>query len=383
MAIRVRHLADGSVQSSDASTYTLNLPETGFLHALLVTVSATNGATSGRAVSPLDIADNVRVMVNGDERAFDLTPAEIEKCHESWAGYGLTMKQDESAAAVQSVVLPVLFGRWIEDMEYFLPCSRVKAPKLEVVYSPTIAADGGFATGTTTIDVVALWSPESDRLAYRGTLVNRTVKAFTSLASGDENTDIDTNELIRAISIYAYEAAVEDGTDVTAVILRANSGEFDLFNGDWQTLLDTTRHRHWCEILHSFKTFLQNNDTLATRLGHIISITWNVLTTDLLASNIVYHQHPDAIAGDTITVDATTIDISAGAEDLLADAADRAALVEVRGYSPSYFGMIEFTSPDSESGWLNPAEYSALDLIVTQGGAGAAVRISTQTVHKY
>ena len=383
MSIRVVHLEDGAVQSSDATTYTLTLPQSGFLHALLVTVSCTNGATSGRAVSPLDIADSIRVMVKGDQRAFDLNVTEIEKYHETFMGYPLQMHWDEQAAAVQSVVFPVMFGRVLEDMEYFLPCSKVGKPRLEIPYSPTIAADGGFATGTVTIDVIGLWSPEEDKLPYKGTLITQTIDNYTSAASGDTKTDINTKDPIRAIGVYAYEAGVEDGSNITAVRLRANSGAFDPVKCDWPNLIDVSRQRHWAEISHACKAFLQDTETLKTRLGHIDDVRVNPYIDDNLASNLFYLRHVYAIAGDTLTLACTVGDITAGAEDLTSDTTDRLTQIAVKGDSPSYFGTMEWTGLDGGQGYLMPDEFDDLAVILTNGNAGGQVYVSTQTLHQF
>lgn len=383
MSMRLRHLVNDEIEASDASTFSTLLPETGYLHALFVTVKATNGATGGRAACPLDIADIVRVIANGEERIFELTPRELEKWTETCLGIPLEMIQDERAATVQSVVFPILFGRWFDDTDYFLPLSKVKSPKLEITYSPTIAADGGFATGTTTFNVTALWSPETDKLAYKGTLTTRTIKAFTSLASGDDPTDINVTDPIRAISVYAYEPATEDGTDITRVRLAANTGEYDLFACDWQDFLDINRYKHYADIQHSFMAFWQDNDVLLTRIGRIRHISSTVFADDDQAGDIFPIRQYDNITGDQIRLVASVGDITAGSETYVTDNADKPTLVKVTGNAPSYFGLIDYLAPDYGAGYLDPTEYSKLQLILTQGGAGADVRVGLQCLHQY
>jgi hypothetical protein len=378
MTVRLRHLANNEVQTSNDSTYSLRLPVTGFLHALFVRVAADNGATGGRNVGPLDIADEIRVVGDGDERFFTLWPRELEKWYETLMGNPLVMLQTEVASAEQFVVLPLLFGRSYYDPNFFLPLGRIKNPRLEIPYSPAIAADGGFTTGTTDFNVLALWSPETDRLNYQGTLITRTVEDFDSAASGDNVTDIDITDPIRAVGIYAYEAGVEDGTDITRVRLEANSGEYDIFAGDWFDLLEYDKMLFWSRIVHNFRLFAQNNDTIDTRLGRIRQYSIELNENSEIAADQSLQYTIDAIAGDRMTFAGSLLDIVAGSEEVAADATDRDIYLSVEGDSPSYFGLIPFMMIDEPNFYLNPKEFDKLRLILTQGGAGADVRVSLQ-----
>lgn len=383
MVARMRHLANEEVQSSNDSTYSLRLPTTGFLHTLWVTVRCTNGATSGRGVSPLDIADEIRVVGDGDERYFSLQPVEIEKYWETLMGQPLQMRQTEAASGVQMVCLPVMFGRMVEDKSLFLPLGNLKNPRLEVVYSPSIAADGGFATGTVSIDVTALWSPEQDKLNYGGTLVTRTIKAFTSVASGDDTTDIDIQDPIRLVAIYAYESATEDGTDVTRVRLEANSGEYDVWQGDWQNLLDYNRSMFWANIRHTARLLNTDAETWLSRLGNIKHYNIEPLYTPSTANDTFSVFVVSAIAGDRLTFKISDVDVTAGSETHADATADYALYVSAEGDSPSYFGCIPFFAYDEPQYYLNPKAYDKLRLILTQGGAGATVRNSIQFLKRY
>lgn len=380
---RMRHLANDEVQSSDNSTYSLRLPVTGFIHTLYVTASITNGATSGRGVNIFSAIDEIRVVGDGDERMFTLTPAELEKWYETQWGMGLSMVETQVADGVQSAVFPILFGRFFYDANFFLPLGRIKNPRLEIVYSPSIAADAGFATGTTTFDVVALWTPEQDRLNYAGTIVTRTVEAFTSVASGDNTTDIDILDPIRAVGVYAYEASVEDGTDVTRVRLEANSGEFDIWQGDWKNLIAYNKSLFWGRVVHNAHLLLTNNETWNCRLGNVKQFSIEVLETTDLADDSFQLFRVDAITGDLLTFDGADVDITADSEVITATSADSDLYVSVEGDSPSYFGLLPFYMNDEPGSYLNPREFDKLRLILTQGGAGATVRNSIQFVKTY
>ncbi len=375
---RTRHLLNDANQSSNDATLSLELPETGFLHALFVRIRALNGATSGLGVGPLDIADEIRVVGDGDERYFTLQPREIEKWYECLKGKGLDMLETDALSTDQYVVLPVLFGRDTFDPQYFLPLGRIRNPRLEIQYSPNIAADGGFTTGTVDIDVVGLWSPPSDNLTYGGTLITRTIKNFTSIASGDEATNIDIMDPIRAVGIYAYEAGIEDGVDITRVTLEANNGEYNLLSVDWDNFLQMNRHLFGARIVHNFRTLVQNNDTMNVRLSAIKQWSLALLETPSVAADTFLVYRIDAIAGDLLTFAGAEADITAGAETFTDHATDNPIYLSVEGETPSYFGLIPYFQNDEGAGYLNPALFDKLRLLLSQGAAGAAVRISLQ-----
>jgi hypothetical protein len=262
----------------------------------------------------------------------------------------------------------------------YLPLSMVKNPRLEIPYSPTIAADGGFATGTTTFNVMALWTPDSEKLPYDGTLCLRTIKAFTSLASGDDQTDVTILDPIRAIGVYAYENQVDDGTDITRVRLEANTGEYDLWAGDWDDFLQVSRVGWEALIHHNFKLLAQNNDVLDTRMS--LPKQWSIGVRAGLSAGDTYPLYVfDTVAGDRLTLDGALGDFTGGATSLAADTTDRAMQVKVEGVSPSYFGLIDYADVDDPSNYLNPKDFDKLRVILSQGGAGADVRIGVQYLH--
>jgi len=380
MTYRLRHLVNDAVQSSNDSTYELSLPESGNLHSLIVRVRCTNGATASRNVGPLTIADNIRVVGNGEEKFFELSPVELEKWIETTQGIGLDMEHDEAASAVQYVCFPILFGRKLYDREMYLPLSRIKNPKLQIPFSPAISATVGFATGTVTFDVLGIWSPENLRLPYLGTLITKTIKVFTSVASGDEPTDVDVFDSVRAIGVYAYENNVADGVDINRVRLVANGGEFDIFQGDWDNFTEFNRQNFGCDITHRFKLLAQDTDVLATRLSDPREYSVSNGTITDIAGDIFVIAGLITPTGDNLTLSIGDGDITAGAETYVTSVTNRIYYVSVTGRSPSYFGLIPYMWPDEPQGYLKVNDYNKLELILTQGGADAAVRISVQTL---
>lgn len=377
------HYVNDEVQSSDAATYRVELPNRGALHTILLKAQCTNGATAGRAVSMFDVVDDVKVVGDGSEIIYSLTPEEIEKWHECLHGMALTGVQNEAASAVQEFVLPLMFGREVYDPSYFLPLERFKDVKLEVSYSPSIAADGGFATGTTTFDVELLMTMSNQGLNYAGTLKTRRINTFTSVASGDQEVELPDNLDIRAIGVYAYEAAVADGTDVTRVVLEDKSTGKKLFDADWDDFIHINRELFGSEVSHTIRAFLQDTETLNTRIGEILGLDVTYLGDVTLATDLFELVRVDTITGDRLTFNLSQVDVTAGAEDIVTHAVDEDVLVTVHGKSPSYFGLIPFMYQDVREAYLRTANYGKPTVILTQGGAGATCYVSIQEAKSY
>lgn len=381
--VQLRNLVNDAVQASDAATYELELPNSGKLHSLLLTAACTNGATSARALTILDVVDLVEIVGDGSEVLYSMTPQEIEKWAETLSGNALESIEEHGASLVQSMVFPILFGRKLFDPECYLPLGAFKQTKLRVTYSPTIAADNGFTTGTTTFDVKAFITPDDQSLPYMGTLTTKRIKDFTSLAAGDDLTDLPRNNPIRAIGVYAYEANTADGTDVTRVQLRANNGERVLFDADWPNFLDINRNLFGCEIFHTARLLQTDAETWDCRLGYVRQVVIEPIYTPSDANDTFSTFNASGYTGDRITIQIRDADVTAGAETFAVATADYRMQVTAYGKSPSFFGLIPFLYQDVKDWYLQSNQYSKLELLLTQGGAGATVRVSLQELRQF
>lgn len=383
MPARWRHLINDAVQSSDAATYSTDLPTAGALHALLVTAKITNGSTAGRNVGVLDAVDEIRIRGDGEDPIKLLHPQEVEKWYETLWGKALPGTATEAASAVQQMTFPVLFGRRLWDPEMFLPLERFKTAALEIDYSPTIAADAGFTTGTFTVDVMALISEAADRLSYRGTLKHRRIKSFTSAASGEDTTELPDTALIRAIGVYMYENQVDDLTDITRVRLEDRPTGKALVDFDINELYAMNEALFGAEITHLYRLLAQNADVLDTRLGRPTAISLRPIVAAEIGTDTNLIATISAITGDRLTLDASIVTETTVTTPEAADTTDRRYQVAVRGLTPSYFALLPYMYPDDESGYLPVERFGGLNLILTQAGAGATVRVSVEELVKY
>ena len=383
MSARWRHLLNDGVQTSDDAVFTLTLPNRGKLHALMIKVQCTNGSTAGRGVTILDALDDIQVLGDGSEVLYSLIPEETEKWIETLFGRALSMVQTEAADGVQEGVFPLYFGRNMYDGEMYLPLDRFTDVELRLSFSPTISGTVGFATGTFTIDVQALITPENVPLAYLGSLVTRRVKQFTSAASGEDRTELFDNTVYRAVGVYAYEAGIAEGVDVTRVRFEDTAEGVVLGDWDWDDFLHFNRDLFGAEITHYWDTFTNDADTLDTRITEILGAGIDIVVAIELVADMALYNHLTAIAGDRLSIGAAILDIVAGSEALTLDTTQRQRLVYARGKSPSGFGIIPYMYNDRPEGYLNSADFGQLEVILTQGAAGADVRLSIQELRQF
>ncbi len=373
-----RVILANEVQSSDAATKIVKLPLSNYLHTLYVKVQCTNGATSALDQDISDVVDLIEVVANGSDVLFSLTAQEIKRWSLWQTGLNLVQSRNERPGGVQEMVFPILFGRVPYDPNFYLRCATLADLELKITYSPTIAATS-FVTGTTTIGVYATMTMGGQPGDYLGTLTHKTLRSFTSAASGDEQTLIPRGNLLRQLMVFAYEAAIEDGVDITNVKFDLNNDEQVRFNIPWNDLNNANKYDNWVNHAENIMALTADTQTKATDVARIkrISVSEQAVMSD--ANDTFEMVHVTTIAGDTVTINAMAADITAGAETFATDATLRNTLISVEGEGLSHAVVLDF-SKAGETELLNTSQFDQVRLTLTQGGAGASVRISSQEV---
>jgi len=373
-----RVILDNEVQSSDDATKIVKLPLSNVLHTLYVKVKITNGATSTKNQSLEDVIDKIEVVANGSDVLVSLTPQEIKRWCLWVTGLNIQQARNENPGAVQEAVYPIHFGRMPFDFDYFLPCARLADLEVRVKYSPTIAATA-FVTGTTTISVFADMTMGGEPGTYRGTLSHKTVRSFTSAASGDDQTLIPRGNLLRSVLIYAYEAATEDGLNISRVKFDLNNEERVPFNIAWKDLQDLNSYENWITHIENIKAYCADTDTIDSKVAKIqsVSVAENFVYT--IATDLLQFRRVTVLAGDRLTIEGSQGKWTAGTEDLTADVTARSTLLRVVGEGLSHAVILPFADLGEEN-VLNTSEFDQVRVTLTNANAGGDVRISTQEI---
>ena len=371
-----RTLLDQETQAVDAATRRIQLPARGALSGIELRCACTNGATRG-AERIFEAIDRVEVVADGSDVLFSLEGIELYR----WAHFMLRKEPPhvwtEVAAAVQQLTLPVLFGRYIGDTEFWLDLSQYRSVELRVQYSPTIAATG-FVTATFQIHA-PYWIDDSGAGpgSRRGFLRTTQVKAFTSLAAGEDITELSRLYRYYDMMVYARHAAQNDGIDITIAELRGDDKRIIPVTGrwdDWQALAESGlgidgSHEAVCSPL--------DTETSDLYTGRILSL---VLTPTIVQSdaNGVITYTIGAIAGDRLTHSCSDTADAAASTHFTAAAARRATHVKAAGLGVGNAILIPFAMRDDPGFALDAPSFSRLQLALTQGGAGSIVRVSTR-----
>lgn len=373
-----RVLLANEVQSSDAATKIVKLPLSNYLHTLYVKVQCTNGATSTLDQDISDVVDLIEVVANGSDVLVSLTAQDIKRWSLWQTGCNIPQSRNERPGAVQEMVFPILFGRYPYDPNFYLRCASLTDLELKITYSPTIAATA-FVTGTTTIGVFANMTMGEAPGQYLGTLTHKLLRAFTSAASGDEQTLIPRGNLLRQLMVFAYEAAIEEGVDITNVKFDLNNDEQVRFNVGWLDLNNINKFDNWVvhqENIMALTTDAQTKDTDVARIKSV-AVSSQAAMSD--ANDTFELTKVTTIAGDRITIDQKAADITAGAETFATETTLRNTFISVEGEGLSHAVVLDF-SKFGESELLNTSQFDQVRLTLTQGGAGAAVRILSEEV---
>lgn len=372
-----RALLDQETQGSDSATRRKSLPRSGLLSGIELRVSCTNGATNGTEFI-LDALDKVEVVADGSNVLFSLEGPELF----AWAQVNLRrmppMVWTEALSVAQHLTLPVLFGRYLGDPEFSLDLSAYRDVELRVTFSPTIAATA-FTTATFVIHAVMVISDDVSPPGPRqGWLRLTQVYAFTSVASGEEVIELARLNPYWDILVYAREAGIVDGTDITIVEVRANDKRMIPFTGRWDDIQRANQMDLDLDPTIYMQALRTAADTLAVRTGRVLAAT--------VAARFTYAADTDfplytvrSIAGDVITIDGQLNEGSGTWAGVDPDTTDRTLDVMARGMGIGNAVLLPFATRHGHPDFALPApSYSRLQLALTNGGAGAAVKVSTR-----
>ncbi len=371
-----RVLLDQETQSSDSATRRVQLPRSGLLSALVLRVRITNGATAGEE-HIVDAVDRLEVVANGSEVLYSLEGVEALRWGWLWYGQFPPYKWDESASAVQELVFCVPFGRMFGDAELALDLGAYRDVELRIQYSPTVAATS-FATGTTQFHLIG-WL--NDDLGAgggrRGFLRTTQLYAFTSVASGEEVIDLPQAYPLYDLLVYAREDAIEDGVDITQVEVRANDRRFIPFTGRWDDIQAENEKMFAIDptvVCHALRADAAAIDMLTGRIRDV-QVTQ---VRDLAAGADMTVVNPASFAGDRVSMHLAIVEGSATYAATILDTTRREFFIHARGLGIGNAVVVPFALHGNVDLALPAPEFSRLQLALTNGGAGADVRVSAR-----
>lgn len=376
MALERRYLLNREVQGSDAATRIVLLPRAGMLSAIGLRAEGTNGATRGTE-RLFDAIDRVEVIANGSEVLFSLEGIELWKWQHVFLKRRPPYIWTEVNAAVQDLFLLIPFGRWLGDPELYLDLSRYQNVELRVQFSPTISATTFATLSMTFTAILYQWRQGSRELRSRGYIRTTQFRSFTSLASGEDVTELPRRYPLLDLLVHVREAAIDPDLNITLLEIREDDGLVIPYTGRFldiamenQVMLDYEPVEHGIALVG-------NTDTFDTHQTRILGVTLVPVFVQSDANGIVT-SNVNAIATDRITVSASDTADAAASTHFTAAAAARAHHFISRGLGlPQCLYVPLWNRMDLESAYPAP-DKAKVQLALTNGNAGAAVRASVR-----
>lgn len=366
--MKQRHyLQEDRYDMGTSGTLTFNLDYSDPITSIDLLFEATNGATSNKN-NPIESNISKIEIVDGGQVLWDL-PGDV--AFANIATLRGSMPHGYRTGAISDgtyQTIPLLFGRQLYDPMYAFNPIAHKNPQLKITFNEaTVRAAGGtgFVSDSFTVSILVHLMEESP--SPQGFLSCREVETFTSVASGDKRIEMPTDKTIRSLICRVYESGVDVRTDITRFKLSVDGGKFEPFDLYARNIVDTM-------------------------IGHFQPM---MIPQYTVSDNGEIHQTWVAIDLEAFVRDHTGSYIVGGASSWPGQMTIRLythAGVATTG-KPVHFGVIgwlihntyvlPFGRLENPDEWLKTQAFNKLDLVLTQGGAGAEVNVCVQSLFTY
>ncbi|HWQ95926.1 MAG TPA: hypothetical protein VN368_01000 [Candidatus Methylomirabilis sp.] len=371
--------------SGDSGTETYSIKRTDQILELVLKVRAKNGATRNSpdaAAIPTIESSITNIEIKSGSASFKSYTGEVcrkiaayrngrlpqtlytQEAGGTWAG------NEDPSLGWQEYTFPINFNLpqdpYGNKTGVMLPAPLYDSLDLVLDYNFTISATAGYVTGGSNhlFDLYALVLPKEDRAAMvnKRILVETKKQDYTSVASGDQPFDLtlDSSRFLRQLMVTAYENGVGEGVDITDLKYKVDGDTYWAGKwGDLQALNAQDSH-----LNYKFPAYL-NAATTTDELWTRIPAARPIITP--ITSPTTAPFSAALSSGDKVTV---TTDAQADNNilDVYSDVLPAAVVIDL-----------------DRDGSLMNMQYAGvkdMDLILTNGGAGAAVQIIEQHIAK-
>lgn len=345
-------IKDQHTLGADSGTYTVDLPTANYLQGLMVRVQNTNGTTSNTGETIQGSLTKIEIVADGVV-IYTMSGRLARKFEHFDIGDEPSANETQKASAVQWAVFPVKFGRDDFDKDVILPAHRFNTLQAKITWAFTDSTTAGWTTSETNakLDVIG-------RYLVSGTLENTPflkkidVWNKTTSATGTEEANLpvgSANGAYRRLMLYAYEASIEDGTDVDKYEIIVNDSQ-RIVDERWDTSQAEDRTRYRARHSKKVQIFGSDTDTYASYVSRITSAIPNSVSCGTI-------PFVESVAGDTLTLSCQDF---AGANS----AVDVDIWTDIQGTGVSHATMVDI-------GTDNLAD----SLDVTQGSGVSSLKV--------
>lgn len=368
MKIRDVVLQDRLAQLVDARTWTFNINLVDPVTEFKVWFFAGNHATGPNEAGCIPYLIEEIAIVDGSEVIASLNGAECFALYCFDHGRVPFVWEQEQGGMSQYWCLPITFGRSLWDPNWIFDPTKFRNPQIRITYNLAAVAAvgaGGYATGSAEISV---WAKVMEQGASpQGYLMNKQLKEFASLASGQDITYLPTDFNIRKLMVRAYKKAGDMTDAITRLKLSQDEDKWipwDLDSADFIFLM-----RDWFpEFEFHLKKMADDNEQREHYGGqypHGMGVGGE--DDDIVGIS--------GFANNIYTLHATT---NAGAS-----ASNVHHWIDTKTRTPMDCYCYPFGAQDDPASWLDVKGMGNLRLILTQGTTGYTEQIVVQQAHPY
>ena len=374
--LRREFLENEAAQSSDSTTYRLDMPETGMLSALALKLRATNGSTDNKNCMIKDIITQIQVIGNGSTVIFSLTGEELDR--EAWKYY----KQRSSELAseepddvqFQTFILP--FGRVIGDKKFGLNLDAWTNVQLQIQYNlAAVNAVGanGFVTGTFSVTVISYRYPQNAGVRAAAFQKTSEIDQPTDATSGTRRYELPLQNKLIEVGLLVVEDNAADDTDVTAIRLELDSGENILYDTNWDDLQQENTNMYNINGRQVKSIFRSDADTVDFETGICRGVQ---LTAEHIGEATADQEKLlllESRSGSRITIGYFTLDLVASSEEVAADTSDDTQLAAVDGDGVGNMVWIPLAMESDWSDAMDSKAHGKIEVVITSGASGATL----------
>lgn len=239
---RYYYIEDEKSLGATKGTYIVNLPEEGWLVALIARIRGTNAATNSRFIHPHDVVTKLEVVADGGEV---IKSKDGRLCKGLNFLDGITNVEDRISQAIsieQDETFWLLFGGHLEDQEWGLDLGKHTNPQFKFTWDSTLtsventtATVAWHATTYPYLTLICVFlegAPGSPRGFVRTQYIT-----YTPGAPATEEVEIPRGQPLRRIVLRNFYAASEEENVFDRVKLDINRGGYIPFNLRFKDLL--------------------------------------------------------------------------------------------------------------------------------------------------
>lgn len=360
---RKKYIREGASMTLN-STYKLDLPETGYLGALFISLSGTQVSGYGQGGGDWRIIDKIskiEIIANGATVIKSLTGKQFQAL--AWLDNHVTAPDQwrNYASAVQYCMIPVYFGREMLDREMFLNSRDFSSLELQITNTGAAATFADL-----TVSVLAYYlEPEAQISPPLGFLRTEEWRKYTTAQNATQYFDLPTELKMRRILLQMYPAVDANFLATTGMWnladdlgLYLRTGGVELFRGGVDDLIRQSQYEYQKEVITSGRPYISADKGFDMGIGYVNGVSASAGTAS------------GAVATVIPTVEGGRTDFTQKAEAYTADQP-----IEMIAKGECYHNtLVVFDAHDpSPENWLDPKVDETVQLnIHTRDSSSAA-----------